>query len=246
MALEASDRLIDIMGKSKEISQDLRKTIVDLHKSGSYLGAISKHLKVPCSSVQTIVRKYKQHGTTQPSYCSGKRCILIPRDERTLVRKVPINPRTTAKDLVKMLEDTGTEISISTVKRVQYRHNPEGRPARKKPLLQNRHKKARLRFAVAHGDKDHTFWRNVLWSDETKIELFGHNDHCYVWRKKEEACKLKNTIPTVKHGGGSIMLWECFAAGGTCGRGELCMHLCVCSKGGLEFFIPLVAHMSCW
>jgi hypothetical protein len=82
---------------------------------------------------------------------------------------VQINPRTTEKDLVKMLEETGTKVSISTVKRVLYRHNLKGRSERKKPLLQNRHKKARLRFATAHGDKDHTLWRNVLWSDETKI-----------------------------------------------------------------------------
>uniref|UniRef100_A0A8C8IJ71 Rho guanine nucleotide exchange factor 12 n=1 Tax=Oncorhynchus tshawytscha TaxID=74940 RepID=A0A8C8IJ71_ONCTS len=78
------------MGKSKEISQDLRKKIVDLLKSGSSLGAISKRLKVPRSSVQTIVRKYKHHGTTQPSHRSGRRRVLSPRDERTLVQKVNI------------------------------------------------------------------------------------------------------------------------------------------------------------
>ena len=33
-----------------------------------------------------------------------------------------------------------------------------------------------------------------------------------------EACKPENTIPTVKYGGGSIMLWGCLAVGGT---GEL-------------------------
>ena len=103
--------LLDIMGKSKEISQDLRKKIVDLHKSGSSLGAISKCLKVPRSSVQTIVSKYKHHETTQPSYRSGRRRVLSPRDLRTLVRKVQINSITTAKELVKMLE-TGRKVSI--------------------------------------------------------------------------------------------------------------------------------------
>ena len=80
-----SASLLGIMGKSKEISQDLRRKIVDLHKSGSSLGAISKCLKVPRSSVQTIVHKYKHHGTTQLSYHSGRRRVLSPRDERTLV-----------------------------------------------------------------------------------------------------------------------------------------------------------------
>ena len=127
-----------------------------------------------------------------------------------------IHPRTAAKDLVKILEETGTKVSITTVKRVLYRHNLKGRSARKKPLLQNRHQKARLRFATAHGDKDCAFCRNVLCSDATKISLFGHYDHRYVWRKKGEACKPKNTILTMKHMGGSIILWGCFAAGVTC------------------------------
>jgi hypothetical protein len=33
-----------------------------------------------------------------------------------------------------------------------------------------------------------------------------YNDQRYVWRKKGEASKPKITIPTVKHGDGSIML----------------------------------------
>ena len=52
-------------------------------------------------------------------------------------------------------------------------------------------------------------------SDETKIELFGLNAKRHIWRKPGTAHHLANTIPTVKHGDVSIMLWECFSATGT-------------------------------
>ena len=69
-------------------------------------------------------------------------------------------------DLFCLLE---MNVPISTGKQVIYRHNLKGRSAGKKPLLQNRHEKARLRFTTAHVDKDCNFWRNAIWSDETKI-----------------------------------------------------------------------------
>ena len=55
----------------------------------------------------------------------------------------------------------------------------------------------------------------MMWSDETKIKLFGINSTCRVWRGKNAEYDPKNTIPTVKHGGGNIMLWGCFSLKGT-------------------------------
>ena len=48
----------------------------------------------------------------------------------------------------------------------------------------------------------------IVWSDETKIELFDLNAKRHIWGNP-------GTILTVKHGGGSIMLWGCFWVAGT-------------------------------
>ena len=48
-----------------------------------------------------------------------------------------------------------------------------------------------------------TMGNKMLWFDETNILLFSLNIKYHVWRKP-------GTIPTGKHGGGSIMLWDVF------------------------------------
>ena len=116
-----------------------------------------------------------------------------------------------------MLEETGTKVSISTVKQVLYRHHLKGRSARKKPLLQNHHKKARLWFATAHGEKYCTFWRNVLWFDETKIELFGNNDHRYVLEEKWGGLQAKEHHPNREARG-----WKHYVVGVICCRRDWC------------------------
>ncbi|KAJ0004848.1 hypothetical protein NQD34_011062 [Periophthalmus magnuspinnatus] len=87
--------------------------------------------------------------------------------------------------------------------------------ARKVLLLKPEHVQACLKFASDHLDDPEESWEKVMWSDETKIELFGLNSTRCVWRKKNDEYHPKNTIPTVKHEGGNIMLWGCFSAHGT-------------------------------
>ncbi len=44
---------------------------------------------------------------------------------------------------------------------------------RRKPLLKMMYKKARKQFTEDKQTKGMDYWKHVLWSDETKINVFG-------------------------------------------------------------------------
>ncbi len=144
---------------------------------------------------------------------SGAPCKISPRGVTMIMRTVRNQPRTTREDLVNDLKAAGTIVTKKTTGNTLHREGLKSCSARKVPLLKKAHVQTRLKFA---NDSEEN-WVKVLWSDETKIELFDINSTRRVWRRNA-AYDPKNTIPTIKHGGGNIMLWGCFSAKG---RGQL-------------------------
>ena len=57
-------------------------------------------------------------------------------------------------------------------------------------------------------------WQSVIWSYETKINIFGSDGHQYVWKKKGEPLYDRTTTPAVKFRGGNLMVWGCMGLNG--------------------------------
>ncbi|KAG2459911.1 TCB1 transposase, partial [Polypterus senegalus] len=201
--------------KSKELSVDLRDRIGLRHKSREGYRNISAALKVPMSTVASIICKWKKFETTRTLPRADRPSKLSDRGTRALVRVVTKNPMVTLPELQRSSVERGEPSRRTTISAAIHESGLYGRVARRKPLLSKRHMAARLEFAKRHLKDSQTMRNKILWSDEIKIELFVVNARRHVWRKPGIAHHQANTIPTVKHGGGSIMLWGCFSAAGT-------------------------------
>ncbi len=129
--------------------------------------------------------------------------------QERLIQEVTKDPTTTAKELQVSLAPVKVSVHDSTIRKRLGKNGP-----RQKPLLSKKNRKARLSFARKHLNDPQDFWGNSLWTDETKVELFGRCVSHYIWRKSNTAFQKKHIIPTVKYGGGSVMVWGCFAASG--------------------------------
>src|SRR4029434_18616 len=106
------------MGKTKELTKDVRDKIVDLHKAGMGYKTIGK-LGEKQTTVGAIIRKWMQHQTTVNRSRSGAPCKVSPRAVSVIIRKVQNNPKTTQGDLVNDLKAAGTTVT----KKTNYTHS---------------------------------------------------------------------------------------------------------------------------
>ncbi|KAI4881905.1 hypothetical protein NFI96_004089 [Prochilodus magdalenae] len=76
------------MVKTKELSEDTRNRIVDLHQAGKTESAIGKQLDVKKSTVGAIIRKWKTYKTTTNLPRSGAPRKISARGVKMITRTV--------------------------------------------------------------------------------------------------------------------------------------------------------------
>ena len=121
---------------------------------------------------------------------------------------------TTGKSLICTEPERGDRYTVSNILHIA---QLQGRRPRKTQLLKPCHLKNLMKYANDNIQKPFIYWSRVLCMvrpNKNKIELFGHNESKYVFRKNDQRKNPKNTLPTVEHGGGSIMIWGSFSSSG--------------------------------
>ena len=145
--------------RSKELPKELRDRIVARHRSGQGYKIISAALKVPKSTVASIILKWKKFGTTRTLPRPGRPAKLSNRGRRALVREVKKNLKITVAELQRCSREMGESSTKSTITAALHQSGLYGRVAQRKPLLSARHMKARIEFAKKHM-KDSQTMRN--------------------------------------------------------------------------------------
>lgn len=133
------------------------------------------------------------------------RAAKVTRRMKTIIRRLSESDRHLTSE--KIRSETGFQISARTVRRILQNSGLHGRVARKKPFVSKINRQKRLQFAKEHLEWTEEDWAKVIFTDESKFCLHGSDGRSYVRRRIGEEFDSKCTKPTMKYGGGSLMVW---------------------------------------
>ncbi|GFX84835.1 transposable element Tc1 transposase [Trichonephila clavipes] len=199
------------MENRKETTIEERKLGIKVSDEGKSQRNIAKVVGRSVNCIQNILQKLKKTGMLINSELRGRKKIMNSITERRVIHQVKIDPKISAP---KIGASTSNTLGQCFSKSISFCRNGtkspkkagySGRVTRKKPLIGKRNRVKRLKFTKEHILKPQQFWNKVIFSDESKFNIFGSDGRRMVWRKQNTSHHPKHTIPTVKHGGGSVM-----------------------------------------
>jgi hypothetical protein len=136
--------------------------------------------------------------------------------EEELVKFISSNRSTRFMALFEVPIALGWDVSEDCVRDALRRRGFHRRHARIKPMLSEKHRQERLKWAQERLNRDINRWRAVLWTDETSMQVLGQH-RGWVTRRKGEEHNLDCIEPRFKKLS-QCMFWA--AISGLKGKGK--------------------------
>ena len=199
------------MVKKIEIPDCTRNQVIGLWKGDQSLNHISKILQLPKSTVQYIIARWKKYGTTKNCSRTGRPRKVQPREMRCLKRTLRKNRWTSLRSITSEFNTTiQKKLSCKTVRRRIADLGFKSYVPAKKPLISERNRRKRLLFYNSYRQFSISDWSRVIWSDESRFNLFHSDGRERVWRCQNERYNQDCIRKTIQGNGGSVLIWACF------------------------------------
>ena len=203
------------MPKNEELSEFIRGKILGLHEGGKSVRDIAKKLKIPRSTVQDTISRYKNLENVKSASRSGRPKALDELEQNKLKVLVKTNNRMSANMIQKKFaEENYLVVSTKTIRRSLHSLGIFSRVAAVKPRVTEKQRENRLKWCLSRRRWSVAQWGKIIWSDESRFTIFRSDGPHHVWRSVSERYNIENITPSVKHGGGGIMVWGCFSEKG--------------------------------
>ncbi len=180
-----------------------------------WLNCIYLYLNVYCQCLMlTVCTKGLRVTQFQFSVCMYCTCGRIDNKADLTWLDLIKEPRTTSKELQASLASIKVSVHDLIIRKDWAKNGIHGRVPRQKPLLTKKNTKAHLTFAkkISWLSPRLLGKYSVDWWD--KSWTFGRCVSRYIWCKTNTAFHKRTSYQQSKHGGGSVMVWGCFAASG--------------------------------
>uniref|UniRef100_A0A7I4YE78 DDE_3 domain-containing protein n=1 Tax=Haemonchus contortus TaxID=6289 RepID=A0A7I4YE78_HAECO len=206
------------MPRATRLSNQEQAQVRALFEAGWSRRRIAAHIGRSRNCINEYLRNPDQYGKKNSP---GRPRLLSAQDERTIGRVLS----NSTKSLNRLRAEMRLLVSKTTVWRVIQRSESITREMmRRVPRLSERHKVARLQFAMKNASFD---WTKVIWSDEKKFNLDGPDSRRGYWRDLRKAPLV---LKRRNFGGGSLMVWGAF-----CAAGQLELAFVSCRMDSVEY-----------
>jgi transposase len=120
--------------KTKELSKQVRDKVVEMYRSGLDYKKISETLNIPRNTIKSIIKKWKEYGTTTNLPREGCPPKLTDQARRALIREATKRPKITLKELLYSTAKIGVSVHRTTLSCTLHKARLYGRVARKKAI----------------------------------------------------------------------------------------------------------------